>query len=119
MVKKKQQFTLCFKLVFESTKIGVRTLLEILPLSDDLTDAYKTLRHLVMEYLGVMSTPHSDALGLSNTTSAFGLEKEATEMTGSAYPTSVSRRKNVVRSTITVLTKEMERAQCVDVISPI
>ena len=50
-------------------------------ISDDITDAYRRLRRLVMDYLGITPTSPSDALGQSNTTSAFGLEKEATDMT--------------------------------------
>ena len=34
-----------------------------------------------MDYLGITPAPPSDAMGQSNTTSAFGLEKEVTDMT--------------------------------------
>ena len=49
--------------------------------SDDITDAYRRLRRLVMDYLGITPASPSDAMGQSNTTSAFGLEKEVTDMT--------------------------------------
>ena len=48
---------------------------------DDITDAYRKLRRLVMDYLGITGTSpsHSDILEQSHTASAFGMEKEATE----------------------------------------
>ena len=49
--------------------------------SDDINDAYRRLRRLVMDYLGITPASPSDAMGQSNTTSAFGLEKEVTDMT--------------------------------------